>query len=85
MSANFQAWSEDGIKIRENILKMIDFKMKEEYKDKVIKNLFKNKTEINFDQFLKIFELDLEGYTSQDIVNAFKVLAKDRDNHIEMS
>jgi len=59
--------------------------MKEEYKDKVIKNLFKNKTEINFDQFLKIFELDLEGYTSQDIVNAFKVLAKDRDNHIEMS
>lgn len=47
----------------ENILKMIDFKMKDDYKQRVVKNLFKNKLEINFDQFLKIFELDLEGYT----------------------
>lgn len=47
----------------ENILKMIDFKMKDDYKERVVKNLFKNKLEINFDQFLKIFELDLEGYT----------------------
>lgn len=69
----------------ENILKMIDFKMKESYKEKVIQNLFKNKSEINFDQFLKIFELDLEGYTPQDIINAFKVLARDRDSHIQMS
>lgn len=42
---------------------MIDFKMKDDYKERVVKNLFKNKLEINFDQFLKIFELDLEGYT----------------------
>ena len=69
----------------ENILKMIDFEIKEEHKKKIIKNLFRYKSEITFDQYLKIFDLDLEGYTSTDVKNAFKVLAKENDSHVKMN
>ena len=34
---------------------------------------------------MKIFDLDLEGYTAVDVKNAFKVLAKDDDNHVDMT
>ncbi len=63
---------------------MIDFNMKEEHKKKMMRNLFRYKSEITFEQFLKIFDLDLEGYTSTDVKNAFKVLARDNDSHVEM-
>ena len=34
---------------------------------------------------MKIFNLDLDGYTAVDIKNAFKVLAENDDNHIDMN
>ena len=37
-----------------------------------------------FDDFLKIFNLKMADYTSIDVKNAFKLLAKDDDKHISL-
>ena len=68
----------------EKILAMIDFQLNDVEREKLIKNVFKFKTEINFEQFLKIFDLNLEEYNTVDVKNAFKILAKDSDEHVDM-
>lgn len=50
----------------------------------MINKLFTKKSEISFDEFLGVFKLDLENYTPLDIKNAFGVLAKDNDSHIDI-
>ena len=50
----------------------------------MINKLFSKKSEINFEEFLSVFKLDLENYTSIDIKNAFTVLAKDNDTHLDI-
>ena len=68
----------------DNILAMIDFHLNPKEKEKLVKSVFKYKTEINFEQFLKIFDLDLEEYTPVDVKNAFRLLAKDSDKFVDM-
>jgi Ca2+-binding EF-hand superfamily protein len=68
----------------ENILKMIDFDMGADVKKQMINRLFVKKSEITFEEFLGVFKLDLENYTPVDIKNAFGVLAKDSDSHIDI-
>ena len=50
----------------------------------MINKLFSKKSEISFEEFLGVFKLDLENYTSIDIKNAFGVLAKDSETHIDI-
>lgn len=50
----------------------------------MLSKLFTKKSEISFDEFLGVFKLDLDNYTPVDIKNAFGVLAKDSDTHIDI-
>ena len=63
---------------------MIDFDMGADVKKQMINKLFTKKSEISFDEFLSVFKLDLDNYTPVDIKNAFGVLAKDSETHIDI-
>ena len=51
----------------------------------MVEKIFNKKELINFEEFLKIFNLKLTDYTFQDVTNAFKLLAKDDDKYIPLS
>jgi hypothetical protein len=63
---------------------MIDFDMGADVKKQMLNKLFTKKSEISFDEFLGVFKLDLDNYTPIDIKNAFGVLAKDSETHIDI-
>jgi len=68
----------------EEIFKLIDYKLTEKQSSEFYTKLFKNKDTIFFEDFLKIFNLKMTDYTSVDVKNAFKLLAKDDDKYISL-
>ena len=68
----------------EEIFKLIDYKLTEKQLAEFHSKLFKQKDTITFDDFLKIFNLKMADYTSIDVKNAFKLLAKDDDKYISL-
>ena len=68
----------------EEIFKLIDYKLTEKQSSEFYSKLFKNKDTIFFEDFLKIFNLKMTDYTSVDVKNAFKLLAKDDDKYISL-
>lgn len=68
----------------EDIFKLIDYKLTEKQLAEFHARLFKNKETILFEDFLKIFNLKMTDYTSVDVKNAFKLLAKDDDKYISL-
>jgi len=68
----------------EDIFKLIDYKLTEKQLAEFHSRLFKNKETILFEDFLKIFNLKMTDYTSVDVKNAFKLLAKDDDKYISL-
>lgn len=50
----------------------------------LIQKIFNKKELIDFNEFLKIFNLKLTDYTFNDVSNAFKLLAKDDDKYIPL-
>ncbi|KRX07948.1 hypothetical protein PPERSA_10336 [Pseudocohnilembus persalinus] len=53
--------------------------------DEMADKIFKHKdSRINFDEFMKIFNLKMNDYSFNDVCNAFKLLAKDDDQYIPL-
>lgn len=64
------------------LFRIIDYNINEDQFNDMVKKLFVKKETINFEEFMKIFQLKLPDYTPVDVKNAFRLLAKDDDNFI---
>jgi len=68
----------------EEIFKMIGYNITQDQLEDMKTTLFQKKDQIGFDYFCNLFKLQLNDLTESDIKAAFKVLAKDDDNYIEL-
>ncbi len=68
----------------EEIFKMIGYNITQDQLEEMKTTLFQKKDQISFDNFCHLFKLQLNDLTESDIKAAFKVLAKDDDNYIEL-
>ena len=64
------------------LFRIIDYNISEDQFNDMVSKLFVKKDTINFEEFMKIFQLRLPDYTPIDVKNAFRLLAKDDDNFI---
>ena len=64
------------------LFRIIDYNINEDQFNDMVTKLFFKKETINFEEFMKIFQLKLPDYTTVDVKNAFRLLAKDDDNYI---
>lgn len=64
------------------LFRIIDYNISEDQFNDMVGKLFIKKETINFEEFMKIFTLKLPDYTTTDVKNAFRLLAKDDDNYI---
>lgn len=64
------------------LFRIIDYNINEDQFNDMVTKLFFKKETINFDEFMKIFQLKLPDYTTNDVKNAFRLLAKDDDKFI---
>jgi Ca2+-binding EF-hand superfamily protein len=65
------------------LFRVIDYNITEEQFNDMVSKLYTNKKEtISFEEFMKIFQLKLQDYTTVDVKNAFRLIAKDDDNFI---
>lgn len=64
------------------LFRIIDYNINEDQFNDMVSKLFVKKDTINFEEFMKIFQLRLPDYTPIDVKNAFRLLAKDDDNFI---
>lgn len=70
----------------EEIFKMIGYNITQDQLEDMKNTLFsKQKELISFNDFLKLFSLQLTDLTTHDIKAAFKVLAKDNDKYIPLA
>lgn len=67
------------------LFRVIDYNITEEQFNDMISKLFQKKDTISFEEFMKIFQLKLQDYTTTDVKNAFRLIAKDDDNYIASS
>jgi calmodulin len=65
-----------------SLFRIIDYNINEDQFNDMVSKLFAKKDTINFEEFMKIFQLKLPDYTTTDVKNAFRLLAKDDDNFI---
>ena len=73
----------DRAKLAE-LFQTIDYKLTEEQFNEMANTLFQKKDQVQFDDFLKIFNLKLTEYSVVDVRNAFRLIAKDDDKYIPM-
>lgn len=69
----------------EEIFKMIGYNVTHEQLEQIKQTLYQKRDTITFDQFLKLFSLQLNDLTTHDIKAAFRVLAKDDDKYIPLA
>lgn len=68
----------------EEIFKMIDFKVTPEQWKDIVDNVFQKRDHINFEGFMRLFNIKIPDVTNVDIKNAFRLIAKDDDRYIPM-
>lgn len=68
-----------------DLFRLIDYKMGEGQFEEICAKLFGKKDTIVLEDFMKLFVIKPTDYTLTDVVNAFKLLAKDDDKFIKMS
>ena len=63
---------------------MIGYELSTQEFDEIANNLYGKHESITFKTFLDLFKLQLNDLTKDDIKSAFRVLARDSDEHIPL-
>ena len=67
------------------LFKMINYKLTEDQMNETFQKLFSKKEQINFEEFMVIFNLKMNDYKPVDVQNAFRLIAKEDDKYIPLA